>query len=91
VGGFGLDAARTLEELAAELAVVPLAAAAGEAFPVIRLSEIDAARLRHGQRVPMDIAVSPSAAIGPDGSLVALVEDRGGVAQPICVFAGSAQ
>jgi tRNA pseudouridine55 synthase len=91
VGGFGIERARTLEQLADDLDVVPLAAAATDALPVVRLSADDAARLRFGQRVPMDIGASPAAAIGPDGSLVALIEDREGVAQPICVFAGSAE
>jgi tRNA pseudouridine55 synthase len=91
VGGFLIDAARTLDELANDLVMVPIAAAAASSFPQLHVSEDVAARVAHGQRVPMEIGASPAAVFAPDGGLVALVEERDGVAQPICVFAGSAE
>ncbi|MBV9486265.1 MAG: tRNA pseudouridine(55) synthase TruB, partial [Frankiaceae bacterium] len=78
VGGFGIDRARTLDALAADLAMVPIATAAEASFPQLRVSDDVATRITHGQRVPMDITSSPAAVFGPDGSLVALIEDRDG-------------
>jgi tRNA pseudouridine55 synthase len=91
VGGFGLDEAHDLDSLARELAVLPLEAAAARAFPRVDVDDSSAARIRFGQRLVLDVPADPSAVFAPDGSLVALVNDRDGVAQPICVFAGSAQ
>lgn len=94
VGGFGLDAARTLEELAAEpedapLAVLPLADAARATFPVRELSEAEARALSYGQSL-VPVAGGPDgtvAAVAPDGTLVALVEERGPRVRPVLVFA----
>jgi tRNA pseudouridine55 synthase len=91
VGSYPIGQAKTLEELATTLTVVPLAAAAADAFPRIDVSDADAERISHGQRLVLAVAVSPSAVFAPDGHVVALVEDRDGVAQPTCVFAGPAQ
>lgn len=95
VGGFELDRARTLEELEERFDVMPIAEAAAEAFPRITVSDEVAARITHGQRVPMAIAVAPSAIFDERGRLVALVEpkdpnDPNCVAQPIAVFARQA-
>jgi len=50
VGPYGLAQARTLEALAEEFAVVPVAQAARLAFPARELSEGEARRLAHGVR-----------------------------------------
>ncbi len=93
VGGFGLDVARTLDELAAEpedeaLPVLALADAAAATFPVRALEAHEVTELGHGRPIP---ALAPgegtSAAIGPDGRLVALVEPRGERLRPVVVFA----
>jgi tRNA pseudouridine55 synthase len=86
-GSFTVDAARTLDQLAAELSVVPLAAAVDAAFPRIDVSEADAERIGHGQRLVLDLPGAPTGVFAPDGRVIALVEDREGVAQPLCVFA----
>lgn len=93
VGGFGLDVARTVEELAAEpadrpLAVLPLADAARATFPVRALTDDEARALGYGKAVPgTGEAAGTLAAIGPDGTLVALVEPRDGALRPVVVFA----
>jgi tRNA pseudouridine55 synthase len=87
VGGFGIGDSATLDALSAEPAVVPLAAAVRAAFPVVTVTEDQARRIGHGQRLVLDLAASPSGVFAPDGTVVALVEDRDGVAQPLCVFA----
>ncbi len=52
VGGYGLGAARTLEQLAERFEVMPLAEAAAAAFPRRDLSADEARRLAHGARLP---------------------------------------
>jgi tRNA pseudouridine55 synthase len=79
--------ARTLEQLDADLAVIPLAAAVAATLPRIDVSTEDAQRISHGQRLVMDFSGSPAGVFAPDGSVIALVEERDGVAQPLCVFA----
>jgi tRNA pseudouridine55 synthase len=87
VGSFTVDEARSLDQLAGELTVVPLAVAVGAAFPRIDVSEADAERIGHGQRLVLDLPGTPTGVFAPDGRVIALVEDREGVAQPLCVFA----
>jgi tRNA pseudouridine55 synthase len=90
VGSFTLDAARILEALEQELTVISLADAAAGAFPTIHVSDQDALRVAQGQRLALDLTASPTAVFAPDGRVVGLVEQRHGVAQPVCVFASQA-
>jgi tRNA pseudouridine55 synthase len=95
VGSFTLEQARTLEQLEQQLEIDPLAHAAGQAFASVTVDDETAARITHGQRVPMDLASGPSAVFDEAGRLVALVEpkdptDPNCVAQPIAVFARQA-
>jgi tRNA pseudouridine55 synthase len=87
VGSFTVDQASTLDQLTAALSVVPLAAAVDAAFPRIEVSEGEAVRIGHGQRLVLDLPAGPTGVFAPDGRVVALVQDREGVAQPLCVFA----
>jgi len=97
VGGYDLAGASTLEQLEAQadadgvLATLPLADAARATFPVRELDAADAAALGHGRALPPAGEPGVHAAIGPDGTLVALVEDaegKGGLlARPAVVFA----
>ncbi|GAA4848930.1 tRNA pseudouridine(55) synthase TruB [Luteimicrobium xylanilyticum] len=99
VGGYDLAGARTLEQLEAQadadgvLATLPLADAARATFPVRELDDDDAAALGHGRALPAAGEPGVHAAIGPDGTLVALVEDskgKGGLlARPAVVFAAA--
>lgn len=89
VGGYTLDAARTLEELEAQadadgvLATIPLADAARATFPVRELSADDARALGFGQWVAPTGRPGTVAAIGPGGELVALLEDTRRKGQPL--------
>jgi len=90
VGGYGLEGARTLEQLAERFEVLPLAQAASAAFPRRDLSADEARRLAHGGRLaPEGHHEHPTAAYAPDGSLVALLTEQHGQARPLVVFSGS--
>jgi tRNA pseudouridine55 synthase len=89
VGGYGLDAAKTLDQLAERFEVMPLAQAAAAAFPSRDLSADEARRLAHGGRLAATGIPSPAAAFAPDGTLVALLTEDCGQARPLVVFAGS--
>jgi tRNA pseudouridine55 synthase len=96
VGGYGLEGARTLEQLAERFEVLPLAQAASAAFPRRDLSADEARRLAHGGRLAPEghraaaaTQEHPTAAYAPDGSLVALLAEQDGEARPLVVFAGS--
>jgi len=95
VGGYGLDQARTLDELAAlaetgrlDAALLRLADAVAQAFPRRDVGDDDARRLRHGGRLPAaGLGSGPVGVFAPDGTVLALVEERGAAAVPLCVFA----
>ena len=93
VGGYRIEDARTLDQLAERFEVVPLARAAAAAFPRRDLSADEARRLAHGGRLaPAPAAQTtptggPTAAYAPDGTLVALLTEESGQARPLVVFA----
>ena len=91
VGGYGIEGARTLEQLAGRFEVLPLAEAAAAAFPRRNLTEDEALRLAHGGRLAgtgqETPGPGPTAAYAPDGTLVALVTGESGEARPLVVFA----
>jgi tRNA pseudouridine55 synthase len=88
VGGYGLDTAKTLDQLAERFEVVPLALAAAAAFARRDLSADEARRVAHGGRLAAGPgAPGPTAAFAPDGSLVALLAEQDGQARPLAVFA----
>jgi tRNA pseudouridine55 synthase len=87
VGGFDVAAALTLDQLERSLDVIPLGDVVGSAFPRLDVSTEDAGRISHGQRLVLELPGSPAGVFAPDGRVIALVEDRDGVAQPTCVFA----
>jgi tRNA pseudouridine55 synthase len=97
VGGYRIEDARTLEQLAGRFEVLPLAQAAAAAFPSRTLTADEARRLAHGGRlaaatpaaapVAAPVAAGPAAAYAPDGTLIALVTEEAGQARPLVVFA----
>jgi tRNA pseudouridine55 synthase len=95
VGGYGLDTAKTLDQLADTFELLPLAEAAAAAFPRRDLSADEARRLAHGGRLAVTAdrgpaaaaAVGPTAAYAPDGTLIALLTEQAGQARPLVVFA----
>jgi tRNA pseudouridine55 synthase len=87
VGPYREQDARTLDELATDLAVLPLADAAAAAFPRLDVTAEQAGRLAHGGRLPApELGEGPVAAFGPDGTLIALVTGEAGQARPVAVF-----
>jgi tRNA pseudouridine55 synthase len=87
VGPFGLDVARTLEQAAEELGVVPLDAAVAAAFPRRELTDDEAVALSYGKRLAASEQHGTLGAFAPDGRCIALLEDRDGAARPTVVFA----
>ncbi len=88
VGPFGLEAARTLEQLAddTDTAVVALDDAVATAFPRRDLEADEAVALSHGKRLAPTGVTGVTGAFAPDGRCVGLVEDRDGVARAVVVF-----
>jgi tRNA pseudouridine55 synthase len=88
VGGFGLDAAKTLEQLESEFAVMPLAEAARAAFPTVALDDATADAVRHGRKFEgLDLGHPGAVALfSPDGAFLALYEQNGETARPMAVF-----
>jgi tRNA pseudouridine55 synthase len=87
VGPYTAAMARTLDELAASLTVIPLAEAAAAAFPRRELSAGEAAKVSHGARLPaLGLGSGPVAAFGPDGMLVALLTEEADQARSLAVF-----
>jgi len=87
VGPFGLDRARTLEELAEQLDVIALSHAVAAAFPRRELTGDEAVALSHGKKLAPTGEPGTVGAFAPDGRCIALLEDRDEVARPTVVFA----
>lgn len=88
VGPYDLAVARTLDQLGEHFSVLAMATAARAAFAVRELSADEVATLRFGQRVAASgVGERPVAAFAPDGSLVALLTDRGETARSLLVIA----
>jgi tRNA pseudouridine55 synthase len=87
-GSYDLTMARTLDQLAGELSLIPLAQAAAAAFPSRQLTGEEAQRLAHGGWLPAGVGAGPGpeAAFAPDGTLIALVEQKDGQTRPVAVF-----
>ncbi|MFJ8077983.1 tRNA pseudouridine(55) synthase TruB [Streptomyces sp. NPDC096176] len=87
VGPYGLDAAKTLDQLQEELTVMPIAEAAAAAFPRWDVDERRAKLLTNGVRLDMPTYDrAPVAVFGPDGRFLALVEEQKGKAKSLAVF-----
>lgn len=87
VGPYTVAMARSLDELAASLEVIPLAAAAAAAFPRRELTAKEATKVSHGARLPaLGSGSGPVAAYSPDGMLVALLTEEAGQARSLAVF-----
>jgi len=88
VGPYDLAQARTLDQLALELTVLPLAAAAGASFPRRDVDAPAALDVSHGRPLPASGGgAGPVAVFGPDGALLALMADcDDGLARSLAVF-----
>jgi len=93
VGPFSLDGAADLAALGEAHAagrpvqLLSLTEACRATFPVRELSERETTAVRYGQRIGPSGQEGPVAVAGPDGQVVALVEDRGDHARPVLVLA----
>ncbi|MCX6397720.1 MAG: tRNA pseudouridine(55) synthase TruB [Propionibacteriales bacterium] len=87
VGPFGLEMARTLDELADEFILLDIAEAARETFPVVELGEDHASMVRVGKKLPIELPeAGPVAVFAPTGEFLALYEAADAVARPVAVF-----
>ncbi len=92
VGGFPIDDAHPLAELekrqGERMPVTPLAQAARAAFAVREVDEAQARTIGFGQRLPSAEPgrTEPVAAIGPDGTLVAMLDESRATARSLVVF-----
>ena len=87
VGSFDLAVARTLEELADDFAVLPIADAARRTFASVDLDGGQAGDVRVGRGLDLTLpGEGPHAVFGPDGAFLALYEQRGEQARPVAVF-----
>jgi len=86
VGPFGLDVARTLDELAEHPTLsLDVDAAARVCFPARAVTEEEAAGLAHGRWLPARGDAGVVAAVAPDGRVAALLEESGERAAPVMV------
>ncbi|MER7205481.1 tRNA pseudouridine(55) synthase TruB [Streptosporangium sp. NPDC000239] len=87
VGPYDLSAARTIERLAADCVILPMAEAVAAAFPRRDVTEQEAGLVAHGGRLPAaGLGDGPIGVFGPDGTLLALVEERGRLTRSLAVF-----
>ena len=87
VGAFDLSVARTLDALADDFTVLPIADAARATFATVDLDDTQAADVRVGR--PLDLVLpgeGPHAVFAPGGEFLALYEQRGPRAAPVAVF-----
>src|SRR5438046_2800880 len=69
VGPFGLDQARTLDQLAEDFQVLPIADAARRTFPSLDLDAEQAQAVRYGRALELDLGhVGEVAVFDPDGA-----------------------
>ena len=87
VGRYGVDDARTLNELAsAPVLSAKLDEVVMEAFPHRPVDAQQATALAHGASLPAIGLTGTHAAVGPDGVAVALLAERDGQARPVFVL-----
>ncbi|MGI8720850.1 MAG: tRNA pseudouridine(55) synthase TruB [Geodermatophilaceae bacterium] len=86
VGGFSIEQARTLEELAAAPVTHDLAAAVHRSLAGLSVDTETARALRHGQRVAALGLPGIYGVFDPDGTAVALVEDLDGQTRTVAGF-----
>jgi tRNA pseudouridine55 synthase len=89
VGPFGLDVARTLDELADTFELVPMENVARMAFASYDLDEQQAADVRFGRKLTLDLGHPGAVALfSPGGEFLALYEQDGDLARAVAVFTG---
>jgi tRNA pseudouridine55 synthase len=87
VGPYDLSLARSVEQLAEECVILPIAEAVAAAFPRRDVTAEEARVIGHGGRLPAaGLGKGPIGVFGPEGELLALVEEQGNTAKPLAVF-----
>jgi len=87
VGAFGIEVARTLDQLGESLTLIPIAEAARSSFPSVDLSDGHAIDVQHGRKIELALpGDGPHAVFSPDGEFLALYEQDGDVARAVAVF-----
>jgi tRNA pseudouridine55 synthase len=87
VGGFGLDVARSLDDLAESPSVLAVEQAVAAAFPRREATTEEAVDLRFGRPLGTTGKSGPVGVFDPDtGAAIAVVEDRDGLARPLVVL-----
>lgn len=90
VGPYDLSMARTIDQLAENVEILPIGDAVAAAFPRRDVSADDARKVVHGGKLPAaGLGPGPVGVFAPDGTLLALVEEQGHAAKPLAVFAAS--
>ncbi len=85
VGPFGIDSARTLDDLADSFTITPISDAVRAWFPARDLDAADAAAVRVGRTLELSLDVL-TGVFAPDGTFLALYEPSGDTARPVAVF-----
>ncbi len=87
VGPYDITSARTIDQLAGECVILPMADAVAAAFPRRDVTEEEARLVAHGGRLPAaGLGPGPIGVFAADGTLLALVEEHGRTARPLAVF-----
>jgi tRNA pseudouridine55 synthase len=87
VGPFGLDAARTLEQLEDSFSLLPLAEVVASAYDRVDVDDATVVRVLHGNQIPAaDGLTGPVGVFGPDGRVLCVADAAGGVLRPSVVF-----
>jgi tRNA pseudouridine55 synthase len=88
VGGFTIDSAHTLDELAVDLTVMGMDDVARASFPTYELDVDQAADTRFGRSLAgVELgSEGPVAVFAPSGEFLALYEQQGPEAKPVAVF-----
>jgi tRNA pseudouridine55 synthase len=87
VGPYGLSLARTIDQLAEECVILPIGEAVAAAFPRRDVTAEEARVIGHGGRLAAaGLGAGPIGVFGPEGELLALMEEHGRVAKPLAVF-----
>jgi len=89
VGSFGMDSARTLDELAEEFTFTPIADVAAATFARYDATAEQADAIRTGRQLSgLPLGEGLTAMFAPDGVFLALYERHGPVLKPAAVFVG---
>lgn len=89
IGGMDISAAQTMEQLEAELTVLPLAASVLAAFPTRVVAGDEAIGVRHGRPLALEQESGLVGVFDEDGTVLALMEPRAGALKVVVGFTGT--